>query len=458
MELKGKIIPKDLEQTLWAIRDRVKDLVKTYGTLAKWGRPFFFDVKEIAVVVYLNEKFNVSLDELAKLIGVDKTAMYRIVKRIKEEGRASYYDKESNTVKTIALSLQDCISMVEEMLQAKAKASIVDVTQSKIIQDFLSKPIRKRAVIAGHDVYLSDEDKAKIVRVVQRIMNYMKEKGIQPLNPDFWSEDQVLQTLEKMVNDGVITQEQKRYFMIRIRSIPAWRNWFEGLMGAATKFAKPVERVIFYKDYIKVKEAWKQGKLSEQEFLVFALHLATRAREGWESGTTLEDAKSSLCGLKWENISWRGDFRDESITIKIYEHKTNKWWYCDPSWLDIEIAQLLKKYAKEKGSIIASITGLKSIKDFESWYKKVLKKISQLLNLPFTLTPHDIRRSGLSILAELGVPLEIACSDRLALGVGWEDLKTAYVYYLRFSKTTKERVLREIEAAKATISKATISR
>jgi len=453
MELKGKIIPKDLEKTLWEIRDRVKELIKTYGTLAKWGRPFLFSEKEIAAIVYINEKFNVSLDELAKLLGVDKTALYRLVKRVKEEGRASFYDKENNVVKQITITLQDCYAIVEEMLEAKAKATITDVTQSKTIQDFLSKPIRKRAVIAGHDVYLSDEDKARIVRVVQRVMDYMREKGIQPLNPDFWSEDQVLQTLERMVNDGVITQEQKRSYMIKMRAIPAWRNWFEGLMGAATKFAKPVERVIFYKDYLKVKEAWKQGKLSEQEFLIFALHLATRAREGWESGNSLEDAKSSLCGLRWENVSWRGDFREDSITIKIYEHKTNKWWYADPSWLDVEISMLLRKYAKERGSIIATITGLKSIKDFEAWYKRTLRKISKVLELPFTLTPHDIRRSGLSILAEMGVPLEIACSDRLALGVGWEDLKTAYVYYLRFSKTTKEMVLRQIETAKATISR-----
>jgi len=451
MELKGKIIPKDLEKILFSVRDRVRDLVKTYGTLARWGRPFFFDVKEIATIIYVNEKFNVSLDELAKLLNVDKTALYRIAKRVREEGRASYYDENEKTVKQVQLTVQDCFSIIEEMLEAKAKITIADVTQSKAIQDFLSKPIRKRAVIAGHDVYLSDADKAKIVRIVQRVMDYMREKGIQPLNPDFWSEDQVLQTLERMVNDGVITQEQKRQFMIKMRSIPAWRNWFEGLIGAATKFAKPVERVIFYKDYLKVKEFWRQGKLTEQEFLVFALHLATRAREGWESGNDLEDAKSSLCGLKWENVSWRGDFREDSITIKIYEHKTNKWWYCDPSWLDVEISQLLRKYAREKGSIIASITKLKSIKDFENWYKRTLKKISKLLELPFTLSPHDIRRSGLSILAELGVPLEIACSDRLALGVGWEDLKTAYVYYLRFSKTTKERVLREIEAAKTAI-------
>ncbi len=67
MEIKGKIIPKDLEKILWVIRDRVKELTKTYGSLAQWGRPFFFSAKEISVVIYLNEKFGVSLDEIAKL-------------------------------------------------------------------------------------------------------------------------------------------------------------------------------------------------------------------------------------------------------------------------------------------------------------------------------------------------------------------------------------------------------
>ena len=452
MQIKNKIIPKDLEKTLWEIRDRVKELVKTYGTLARWGRPFFYSEKEIAVIVYLNEQFGVSLDELAKLLNVDKTSLYRVYKRVKEEGRASIFEKETNAVKQVQLTIQDCLKIAEEMLEVRAKATIADVTQSKIIQDFLSKPIRKRSVISGHEVFLSERHKRKTVRIVERIMMYMKEKGIEPLNPDFWTEDQVLMALEKMVEEGVINVDAKRRFMIRLRSIPQWKTWFEGLIGAATKFVKPVERAIFYKDYLKVKGLYRKGELKESEFLVFALHLATRAREGWKDGGSLEEAKSSLCGLRWENVSWRGDFREDSVVIKIFESKTNKWWYCDPAWLDPEISQLLKKHAKERGSIIATITGLKTTNEFKEWYTKTLRKISKLLELPFTLVPHDVRRSGLSILAELGVPLEIACSDRLALGVGWEDLKTAYVFYLRFSKTTKERILKEIEASKASIS------
>ena len=46
MELKGKIIPKDLDKRLFEIRDRVREIQKTYGSLARWGRPFLFDKEE----------------------------------------------------------------------------------------------------------------------------------------------------------------------------------------------------------------------------------------------------------------------------------------------------------------------------------------------------------------------------------------------------------------------------
>jgi hypothetical protein len=73
------------------------------------------------------------------------------------------------------------------------------------------------------------------------------------------------------------------------------------------------------------------------------------------------------------------------------------------------------------------------------------------LNLGFELTPHDIRRSHLAILAEFGVPLEVACGGLMDLGVGWEDLKTAYVFYLRYSKYAKQKVMETIQARKKEI-------
>ena len=76
------------------------------------------------------------------------------------------------------------------------------------------------------------------------------------------------------------------------------------------------------------------------------------------------------------------------------------------------------------------------------------KKLSELLALKFTLKPHDMRRSSISIKAELGVPLELAVSDKMPFGVGWEDLKTAVVFYLRFSKHTIRRVYQQLTEAK----------
>jgi len=452
MEVKGKVVPSQLEKTLWTIRDRVRDLQKTYGTLAKWGRPVFFDIKEVATIVYLNEKLGVSLDELAKLLFLDKTGLYKIVKRIKEQGIASYYSQDENAVKTVNISIEDCVSLIEKELEAKATARATDPMASKIMQEFMSNHVRKRAVIAGHSVYLSDERKRKTLSIVRKIMNYMNQRGITPSNPDMWTEEQVLSVIERMTEEGVIDVDDRRRYMMFLRCVPQWSRWFEGLIGAATKFVRPVERVIFYRDYLKLKELYKEGKLSEAEYLVMALHLATGAREGWSHRSKrLEDSQTSLAGLKWENITWRGDLVEESVTIKIYESKTNKWWYCDVAWLDIDIANLLRKHAKEKGSIIATLTGIKTVGKFREWYTEVLTKASQLLGLPFTLKPHDMRRSSLSIKAELGIPLELACSDRMPLGVGWEDLKTAYVYYLRFSKTTKEMLLKTIQAAKASL-------
>jgi len=80
-----------------------------------------------------------------------------------------------------------------------------------------------------------------------------------------------------------------------------------------------------------------------------------------------------------------------------------------------------------------------------------LRRISKLLELPFELKPHDLRRSHISILAELGVPMEYAISGHMDFGVGWEDAKTALVFYLRFSKYTKQLLMQKIEETKKKI-------
>ena len=456
MELGGKQIPTPIEKTLIQIRDRVHELTKQYGSLARWGRPYFFNVKEVAVIVWLNEKLNVSLDRLAKFLGVDKSSLYKVMKKV-ESGKISYYDEKEGRVKVEMKNKNELIDMIDELLEAKAKTKVEDPYVSATVRKFMESKIRKRAIIKGHSEYLSDAQKREVVNIIKRLMKYINEKKLPyPSNPDMWNEDIVLDVLNRMLEEGLINPRLKRSYMIKLRAIPEWSQWFKGLMGASVKYAEPVERVIFYEDYMRLKEAVKNGELSEREFLVIALHIATGAREGIKQirpKDDLDKAKSSLIGIKWENITWRGELYNDSCVIKVYESKTDKWWRCDPSWLDKDICRLLRKYAKKEGSVVKTLSGIKYNDEFWKWYHEVLRKASKILELPYTLKPHDMRRSSLSIKAELGIPLELAVSDKMPLGVGWEDLKTAVVYYLRFSRYTLMRIRSLIEQSKTEILK-----
>jgi integrase len=243
-----------------------------------------------------------------------------------------------------------------------------------------------------------------------------------------------------------------RRAMIALRRVPQWDKWFKGRIGAVTKFIVPKEKYITYEHYLRLKEEWRKGNLTTAEFLTIWLHLTIGCREGYEAeGVTdaskLDDVNTSLVGLKWEKLYQVGD----TFVIQVYESKTGKTWTCDLSWLDAEPINELLKYRKDKGSIIASITGIETVGRFIKWYARTLAKVSKLLGLAFTLTPHDIRRSHISILAELGVPLEIAVSGHMDFGVGWEDLKTAVVFYLRFSRYVKQKVMEEIRRRQAEI-------
>ena len=242
----------------------------------------------------------------------------------------------------------------------------------------MTSQIRKRAVRKGKGEFLTDQHKRDTLRVITRIMNYIVNKTNLPSNPDMWTEDMVLYVLNKMVEDGEISPRQKREYMKFLRRVPQWSNWFKGLIGAEVSWVEPVERVLFYRDYLRLKKLYLDGKISEVEWLIPALHIATGAREGfalYSPGTDLDDSNvtSSLVGLKWENVVWRGEFEDDSIVIKIYESKTAKWWRADPAWLDKDIAIALKKYAKESGSIIKTITGIKTVGEFKKWYNKTLR-------------------------------------------------------------------------------------
>jgi DNA-binding MarR family transcriptional regulator len=441
-------IPQICLNELNNVRNFVNDIIKKYGSLAKWGMPVFTNELQIACVLWVNDRTGLGLQQIAKMVGLDQTTLYKLKQKIEQKGMFNIYDPNTRSMVTIQKSYYDLLQLVEEKLQPKAKAMITDLLESAIIREFLSKEIPKRRKTKGHKSTLSPKDKQNTIRVVRRLIEYFAQNSM-TTNPDTWQEGDVEKALFEIYKGDY---SKIRIAMKFLRQVPQWGNWFSGKIGAETSYAKPIPRHITYEHYLRSRELWKEGKLSDAEFLVIWLHLTTGAREGWKTvtqteSTPLEDAVSSLVGLKWEKLYRVGD----TWILEIYESKTAKYWTCDLSWLDAEPIEALLKYRKERGSIIASITGFKTVFEFRKFYEKVLAKVSKLLNLGFELTAHDIRRSHLAILAEFGVPLEVACGGLMDLGVGWEDLKTAYVFYLRYSKYAKQKVMETIQSRKKEI-------
>jgi len=441
-------IPSTLKKHLDIVKERVSQLIKQYRSLANWGRPYIYTIDEGAVIYYLNAKLNVSADRIAKYLNVDKTSVYKLLKRIENEGRLAIYDEETKRVEVITTSPQDLINRVEELMNISSRQRVVDPLQSSLIKEFMTKDIERQSN-RERRAYYSDKEKLEAVRVVKEIMEYLAQKG-EVSNPDFWSKELLLKTLDEIYRDVRIKRDRIKL----LRRIPVFRNWLEGYVGAEKRYIIPKMSAIYYTDYVKIKELYERGEITESEFLVVWLHLTTGAREGWGSegvsrNEDLDNVNTSLIGLKWENIEYTPD----TIILKVFENKTQKWWTTDLRWLDHEPIELLLKYRREKGSIMKSITNCKTVMDLQKWYSHTLKKISKLLALPFTLTPHDMRRSHISILAELGVPMEVAVSGLMDFGVGWEDLSTALIFYTRFSKYAKTKVLENVNARKQEILK-----
>jgi len=431
-----------------SVRNFVNEIIKRYGSLSKWGMPVFTSELQIACVLWTNDRLHIGLQQIARMLGLDQSTLYKLKQKIQERGIFSIYDPTTKSVVTIQRNYYDLLQLVEEKLQPKSRLYISDLLESAIIREFLTKEIQKKKKVRGHKATLSAKEKADTIREVRKLVEYFKQTG-QPTNPDTWTEQDVEKALFEIYRGDY---SKIRRAMKLLRRIPQWSNWFSGKIGAETAYVKPIPRHIAFEHYLQIKRLWKEGKLSDAEFLVIWLHLTTGAREGWRTETqseasSLEDAISSLVGLKWEKLYRVGD----TWILEVYESKTARYWTTDLSWLDPEPIDALLKYRKDKGSIIASITGLKTVGEFREFYTKVLAKISELLNLGFKLKPHDIRRSHLAILAELGVPLEVACGGLLDLGVGWEDLKTAYVFYLRYSKYAKQKVMETIQSRKKEI-------
>jgi hypothetical protein len=439
----GVEVPQVCRERFDQVRRRIELITSRYGSLSSYGKPVWEDPMEVACVVYLNEKFNVSLDKLSDYLGFsDKTALYKLVKRIKEQGRFTLWDGKNFV--TISKGVEELVQMVEGELQARARERIQDLMSSAIVQKFMSSELRKRKVIAGKSSLLSEYQKKETMKEVWRLYEYFTKAGL-PNNPDFWTEEQVEKALFEIYKDV----RRVREAMIALRRIPEWKDWFSGRIGAVTKFINPVTRVILFEHYMKVKEAYRAGLIEEKDFIMFSTHITCGMREGTSRDgvkiTKWEGRVPGLMGIRWEDLYMDVD---GALVLKIYESKTEKIWECRLDIIDDELPQLILKYKEDKGYIMKTLYPNMSPQEVYKRYSDVLEEVSRILNLPYTLKPHDIRRSHLSILAELGVDLVSACSGDFQLGVGWEDLKTAYIFYLRYGRRFKERVWAQVREAK----------
>lgn len=473
LRLGEKEVPKACADILIQVRDRVADLKKRYMSLSIWGRPYFFDEKEVAVVYYLNKKLGVSIERIAGFLGVDKTALYnKYINRIDSESRFSIYDPQIKRTVEVQKIPEELINIVEaDILQISAKETIPDPLQSNIIYKFWTQPVEKRAKRAGRSPYISQEDKENTLTWVKRIMYHLQKKGL-PNNPDMWSEAMILRIIDDVVLEvqteykTMMEEAEKkgrkwkkkklpeveslrRQCMKALRRVPEWGNWFKNMIGAESKTGKKRTVALFYKQYLMLKELWKKGVLNDGEFLAIWLHITTGAREGYgiyPLSMSLDDprVRSSLVGLRWENLMKIGD----EYILNIYESKTHRDWSCNLGWLDEEVLEyFINKYLQRSGNIIKTITGLKTVWEFEKWYRELCRKVADLLGYT-DFVPHDMRRSHISILAEFGAPMEYALSGKMELGVGWEDAKTALDYYLIFSEYTKKMVYEKMRSTR----------
>jgi Uncharacterized ACR, COG1753. len=124
--LEGVLIPRVCFERLEEVKVRISKITEKYGSLQRYGRPIWQDVMEVACVVYLNERLNVSLEELSYYLGFsDKTALYKYVRRIREISTLTLWDGRNLVIKR--MSLEELVKLVENEIQARAEVSATGV-------------------------------------------------------------------------------------------------------------------------------------------------------------------------------------------------------------------------------------------------------------------------------------------------------------------------------------------
>jgi hypothetical protein len=188
-------IAGQLAKVVDGVKERVTQLIKQYRSLANYGRPYFESIHEVAVIYYLNAKLGIGLNDIAEYLGVDKTSLYKLVKRIESEHRVAITNPQTKKVEVVEVTPDQLINIVEaEILQVTAKQKITDPFMSSIIKEFWEKPIQRQANI-GRRAYYNEKEKLEAIKVVRELMQVALENNL-PSNPDFWDKETLLRLID----------------------------------------------------------------------------------------------------------------------------------------------------------------------------------------------------------------------------------------------------------------------
>lgn len=423
-------VPLSVRKLIYQVRDRVLEITKKFGSVQRYGNPVFESLQEVGAIYVANKNYKVPYDILARFIGLNPVAIYRMLRRI-DEGYVMI--TENGRRVKLNVTPDQLIELINKLLKPTASRNIVDVRESNVIKEFMKHPVR-RAGGAKFGKFLSESQIRETINLVQRIANYIKEyRHDLPTNPDLWKEEDIAKIIEEMKARYNWSNQYIRHIKIALRRI--FPTWFTHEVGSAKSVARPKETYIPYKMFLKILAS---DEFSDIEKLYLKLHVTTGAREG-----TGASEPSSMWGLRWDKIDWTNN------TIKIWESKTQHEWRgrIDLFFNDLpnELYSLWVKLGRPTGYIWRTLGYTKT--GFDRMIHNVSYKIRKLYSNELKerfgtdkIVPHDIRRTHVVWLIDAGVDLEtIAKSDEFDLGVGWENLDTLLVYYARF--TSRRRAI-----------------
>jgi len=474
-------LPKTIVSILENLKNRSEELKKRYGDLRKSGRPLYESVDEVASIYYAISK-GISGKILAEYIGIHENSIYNLIKAI-ESGSVAIYNSSKNMIEKISITKDMLEKKANEILrETKISREIKHIMDSQIVQEFIKSPIKIQKS-SKHSKFYTDEQVKQTLYVLKKVSDYIKSnqefifqrfnKKISN-NPDDWTDEDEL--IISFVIDSICETNHnpdlcKQTYRKLLHRIQKFRGWFKGEIGSVRRSIKSLDpnATLFLRDLRKLKEIYENTDDNDYKayYDIMLLHIWSGSREGYASirdkylrlkasGVKLdidedvgkldldhEFVDTSLIGIKWDKAITQDN---RIIGFRIYEEKTKKEWILNVPWIYwIEPSyqdRLMRYYEYAKKNNIKSVVKtillyhgldrITTVNKFERFYKSMTQRIRKILNKPNEFTPHKIRSAHLSILAELGLHLEYAILN-IGFGVGWDDIATAQLFYLRIS-------------------------